>query len=138
MTVAEVGTLLASSTATIDSVTIASAPVVKFTVKDANGNGITGLNIRNTSTPPGLKHIRFGIAKLVPSTNGSPSKWVNYIVTTAATPPVATQPTTDSQGTLVDNGGGSYTYTFYRDLAKIKDTAGVTDCLLYTSPSPRD
>ena len=127
MTVAEVGTLLASSTATIDSVTIASAPVVKFTVKDANGNGITGLNIRNTSTPPGLKHIRFGIAKLVPSTNGSPSKWVNYIVTTAATPPVATQPTTDSQGTLVDNGGGSYTYTFYRDLAKIKDTAGVTD-----------
>jgi len=127
MTVAEVGTLLGSSTATIDSVTIASAPVVKFTVKDAHGNGITGLNIRNTSTPPGLKHIRFIIAKLVPGTDGSPSKWVNYIVTTAATPPVATAPTADSQGTLVDNGGGSYTYTFYRDIAKIKDTAGVTD-----------
>ena len=27
----------------------------------------------------------------------------------------------------MDNGDGSYTYTFYRDLAKIKDTAGVTD-----------
>ena len=134
MTVAEVGTLLGSSTATIDSVTIASAPVVKFTVKDAHGNGITGLNIRNTSTPPGLRHIRFIIAKLVPGTDGSPSKWVNYIVTTpgnpAATPPVlpvAAAPTADSQGTLVDNGGGSYTYTFWRDLAKIKDTAGVTD-----------
>jgi len=134
MTVAEVGTLLASSTATIDSVTIASAPVVKFTVKDANGNGITGLNIRNTSTPPGLKHLKFGIDKLVPGTNGSPSKWVNYIVTTpgnpAATPPVlpvATQPTTETQGALVDNGNGSYTYTFWHDLAKIKDTAGVTD-----------
>ena len=80
---------MSSSTATIDSVTIASAPVVNFTVKDANGNGITGLGARNTSTPAALINFRFGIAKLVPGTNGSPSKWVNYIVTTAATPPVA-------------------------------------------------
>ena len=88
MTLAELGAVINSSTATIDSVTIASAPVVKFTVKDANGNGITGLGARNTSTPAALLNFRFGIAKLVPGTNGSPSKWVNYIVTTAATPPV--------------------------------------------------
>ena len=124
---AQVSTVVDSAAVTVDSVTIASPPVVNFTVKDPNGNGITGLGARNTSTPPGLINFRIGIAKLVPGTNGSPSKWVNYIVTTAATPPVATQPTTDSQGTLVDNGNGSYTYTFYRDLAKIKDTAGVTD-----------
>ena len=127
MTVAELGAVINSSTATIDSVTIASAPVVKFTVKDANGNGVTGLGARNTSTPPALINFRFGIAKLVPGTNGSPSKWVNYIVTNAATPPVAVTPTSDREGTLVDHGDGSYTYTFYRDLAKIKDTAGVTD-----------
>ena len=127
MTVPEVSALIDSATVTVDSVTIASKPVVKFTVKDANGNGVTGLGARNTSTPPGLINFRIGIAKLVPGTNGSPSKWVNYIVTTAATPPVKTQPTTDSQGTLVDNGDGSYTYTFYRDLAKIKDTPGVED-----------
>jgi OmcA/MtrC family decaheme c-type cytochrome len=127
MTVPEVSAVINSATVTIDSVTIAGKPVVNFTAKDAKGDGITGLGARNTSTPSGVKNFRIGIAKLVPGTNGSPSKWVNYIVTSAATPPVAVQPTTDSQGTLVDHGDGSYTYTFYRDLATIKDTAGVTD-----------
>ena len=127
MTVPEVSAVIDSATITIDSVTIASPPVVNFTVKDAKGDGIIGLGARNTSTPPGLKNFRIGMAYLVPGTNGSPSKWVNYIVTTAATPPAATQPTSDSQGTLVDKGNGSYTYTFYRDLAKIKDTPGVGD-----------
>ncbi len=127
MNLEELGAVINSSTATIDSITIASAPVVKFTVKDANGNGVSGLGARNTSTPAALLNFRFGIAKLVPGTNGSPSKWVNYIVTSAATPPVAVTPTADREGTLADQGDGRYTYTFYRDLAKIKDTPGVTD-----------
>ncbi|MFZ4438632.1 MAG: OmcA/MtrC family decaheme c-type cytochrome [Syntrophales bacterium] len=96
-------------------------------MKNASGTGISGLGARSTAAVPALLNFRFGIAKLVPSTNGTPSKWVNYIVTTSATPPVATLPTADREGTLVDHGAGSYTYTFYRDLAKIKDTAGVTD-----------
>ncbi len=111
----------------ITSVTIASAPVVNFFITDANGNGITGLGTKNTAAIPSLNNLRFAIAKLVPGVNGSPDKWVSYIVTSTATPPVASRPSTDSTGTIVDHGDGTYTYTFYRDLATIKDTAGVTD-----------
>jgi OmcA/MtrC family decaheme c-type cytochrome len=111
----------------ITDVTIASAPVVKFFITDANGNGITGLGGKNTAAIPSLNNLRFAIAKLVPGVNGSPDKWVSYIVTSTATPPVATRPTTDTTGTIVDHGDGTYTYTFARDLATIKDTAGVTD-----------
>ena len=120
-------------TITVDSVTIASAPVVKFTVKDSKGNGITGLGFTTqsaTATLPGLSNLSFNLAKLVPSANGAPSKWVSYMVTTvptknattgAITASVPTRPSTDNTGTLVDNGNGSYTYTFYRDITKIKD-----------------
>ena len=36
--------------------------------------------------------------------------------TTAAA--TGTRPTTDNTGTLVDNGNGTYTYTFYRDITQ--------------------
>ena len=42
-------------------------------------------------------------------------------------------PTTDSTGTLVDNGNGTYIYTFYRDVTKIKD-----DVAAMTVTAPRD
>ena len=32
----------------------------------------------------------------------------------------AEPPSTDNTGTLVDNGDGSYTYTFYRDITPFK------------------
>ena len=56
--------------------------------------------------------------------NGSPSKWVSYIVTsvpstTSAAAP--SRPSTDNTGTLVDHGNGVYTYTFYRDVTRVKD-----------------
>jgi OmcA/MtrC family decaheme c-type cytochrome len=121
-------------TVTVDSVTISSPPVVKFTIKDAKGNGITGLGFTRlaaTDALPTLMNLSFNLAKLVPANTvtGAPSKWVSYLVTTAPTkttagvavPSVPTRPTTDTTGTLVDNGGGSYTYTFYRDITKIKD-----------------
>ena len=39
-----------------------------------------------------------------------------------------TRPSTDNTGTLVDNKNGTYTYTFYRDITKIKDqVAALTD-----------
>ncbi len=124
---------------TVQSVTISSPPVVKFTVKDANGNPIVGLGSKSQSSTAivgNLTNLNFTLAKLVPGSNGAPSKWVSYIVTK---PPTAAQaagtvaasascdsttkptvcgtfPSADTQGTLVDNGDGSYQYTFYRDV----------------------
>lgn len=122
---------------TVSSVTIASAPVVKFSVKDAAGNPVVGLANKaqgSTATVANLPNIAFTLAKLVPGTmvtangktlNAEPSKWVSYLVTRpptvaekTAAPTVTvygTYPTSDSQGSLVDKGDGSYEYTFYRD-----------------------
>jgi len=114
--------------AEVTSVTInASAPVVSFKVTDATGAPVVGLG--NTSKSTSAKfasypNVAFALAKLVPGANGSPSKWVSYNVTTveSTTAPVtASKPTTDNTGTLVDNGDGSYMYTFYRDITKAKD-----------------
>lgn len=111
----------------VTGVTIASPPVVTFQLTDANGRGIKGLGFTSqssTAARPGLSNLAFTVAKLVPGTNGAPSKWVNYIVTgnpttTAAGTPG--RPSTDNIGTLVDNGDGTYKYTFYRDITKVKD-----------------
>lgn len=120
---------------TITSVTVASQPVVKFTVKDTAGNAVVGLGNKSKSssaTISGLTNIGFTLAKLVPVTGG-PSKWVSYNIirpptvteSTGTMPSTSscnstktwcgTYPTTETQGTLVDNGDGTYQYTFLRD-----------------------
>ncbi|CAG4883522.1 conserved exported protein of unknown function [Georgfuchsia toluolica] len=118
---------------TVQSVTIASPPVVNFTVITAAGNPVVGLGNTSqsaTATVPGYANLSFALAKLVPGTGTAPSRWVSYIVTTvptknattgAITASVPTRPTTDNTGTLVDHGDGTYTYTFYRDITKAKD-----------------
>ena len=112
--------------ATVNSVTInGGPPVVKFTVTDASGNPLIGLgntSLASGTTVPKLTNLSFALAKLVPGTNGSPNYWVNYSVTTVPTTTAAAAPslpTSDSNGTLVDNGDGTYQYTFYRDVTKI-------------------
>ncbi len=119
----------ANFSATITGVTIASTPVVSFKVTDAaTGYPVVGLGSSSksaTATVASYPNVAFTIAKLVPGTNGSPSKWVSYNVTTVPTTTATTvlpaKPTTDNAGTLVDNGDGSYKYTFYRDVTKVKD-----------------
>jgi len=111
---------------------------VNFTVTNADGTPIVGLgnaSQSSTQTVPGLKNLSFALAKMVPGTNGVPSKWVSYIVTSvpsknastgAITPAAPSRPSTDNTGTLVDQGlaatpvNGAYTYTFYRDVTQIK------------------
>ena len=117
---------------TVSSVTIASPPVVNFTVTDANGAPLVGLGNKSqsaTATLPGYTNLAFAMAKMVPGTNGAPSKWVSYMVTTvptknattgAITASTPTRPSTDNTGTLVDHGDGTYTYTFWRDVTQIK------------------
>jgi len=115
-------------TVTVTGVTIASPPVVNFTVSDSFGRPVVGLG--NKTKANGAKfdsypNLAFPLAKLVTgnATTGEPSKWVSYIVTTVETNsavPAPTRPSSDNTGTLVDKGDGSYTYTFYRDVPGIK------------------
>jgi OmcA/MtrC family decaheme c-type cytochrome len=120
-------------TVAVTSVTIASPPVVNFTVNDAYGRPVVGLGNTtqsSTATLPSYPNLAFSLAKLVPGAAGSPSKWVSYIVTTVPTyksstdhtivASVPTRPSTDNTGTLVDHGDGSYTYTFYRDITTMQ------------------
>ena len=120
-------------TAKVTSVSIASAPVVNFTLADEQGRPIVGFGTTSKSSTAkfaSYPNLAFSLAKLVPGANGSPSKWVSYIVTTVETntaPVGLTRPSTDNTGTLVDNGDGSYRYTFYRDVATTKATVdGIT------------
>jgi len=117
---------------TVGGVSISSPPTVTFSIADANNNPITGFGAKSqaaTATVAGYANLSFALAKLVPGANGSPSKWVSYIVTTVPTKnattgaivaSTATRPSTDNTGTLVDNKNGTYTYTFYRDITKAK------------------
>ncbi len=109
-----------SITGTITGVTVGGPPVVNFQLVDENGAPLTGLPAAD---------IGFVIAKLTPGTNGTSSYWTSYIyqtvtpsgcptgVTACDTTP-KTQPTTESgaTGKLVDNGNGTYVYTFAKDI----------------------
>lgn len=103
----------------VTNVTIASPPVVNFTVTNINGLGVTGLGAKNVAGTA-LNYLRFTIAKLVPGTAGGPDEWVNYMVTATS------RPTTETTGTLVDHGNGSYTYTFVKNITDPAQTGGVT------------
>ncbi|UCG97486.1 MAG: OmcA/MtrC family decaheme c-type cytochrome [Burkholderiales bacterium] len=105
----------------VTSVTIASPPVVEFTVTDDKGKPVVGLE-ENTTTSNGVtqySNVRFVLAKLVPGVSGSPAQWISYIVTSTSGAP--SRPDTDRTGELVGHGDGTYTYTFDRDITTIKD-----------------
>jgi OmcA/MtrC family decaheme c-type cytochrome len=120
-------------------------PVVTFKVTDGAGNPVIGLGgqVAGTATSlPANYNLSFTLAKLVPaaldpltSLQTSPSKWVSYLVTkpaTIASGAVATwagtYPTSDSNGTLVDNNDGTYKYTFLRSItAVLGQVNGLTD-----------
>jgi OmcA/MtrC family decaheme c-type cytochrome len=110
-------------TGTIISVSISGTPVVKFQLTDENGTLLQGLPAAD---------LGFTIAQLVPGQNGTSSQWNSYIystVTPSGCPPgVAacdttpkTQPTVEAatSGAFVDNGDGTYQYTFKTDITKV-------------------
>jgi len=106
----------------------ANGPNVTFTLADPDGAPIIGFGSTSqasTATVPMYPNIAFALAKLVPAANGSPSKWVSYIVTTVPTSTAAaapTRPSTDNTGTLTDHGDGTYDYTFFRDVTTMDAT----------------
>jgi OmcA/MtrC family decaheme c-type cytochrome len=101
----------------VSAVTVPSngQPVVAFMVKDVSGNVVKGL-------PPG--DLRFALLKLVPATtatgpnpatvNGSANDtWVSYMATNATSP---SSSETATSGVLTDNGDGTYSYTFAKNV----------------------
>jgi OmcA/MtrC family decaheme c-type cytochrome len=109
-------------TVNIDSVTVASPPVVNFHVTNESGQGFTGF----TDTD-----LRFNIAKLMPGTLGGPATWQNYISTGGDAVHGSQERnrgrTTDVWGELVNHGDGSYTYTFETDITNVTCPAPCTD-----------
>jgi OmcA/MtrC family decaheme c-type cytochrome len=122
-------TSVTSITGTITSATISSTPVVKFSLADQDGTPLKGLPAAD---------ISFAIAKLTPGVNGQNATWQSYLVNSVTPPPhcptgvvgtcptaPANQATTEkgTSGTLVDNGDGTYQYTFK---TVVTNVAGVT------------
>jgi OmcA/MtrC family decaheme c-type cytochrome len=112
-------------TGTITSVAISGTPVVQFQLVDENGVPLIGLPAAD---------LGITIAQLVPGQNGTSSQWNSYIYTTvtpsgcpdgvgACDTTPKTQPTVESatSGTLVDNGNGTYQYTFKTNITSVPD-----------------
>ena len=87
----------------VSGITIASPPVVDFTVTDDIGRGAVGLG--EVDSRGRLRWVRFVMAKLVPAVDqsGDADDWVRYTYER-------------SPAGLVDHGDGTYTYTFDEDL----------------------
>ena len=104
-------------TAQITDVTVSSPPVVNFQLSDGNGGPVRNLPASS---------ISFTFTKLIPGANGEASKWQSYInrieqpgVGTGTQP--QTQATTENgaDGSLTDNGDGTYSYTFATDVTNV-------------------
>jgi OmcA/MtrC family decaheme c-type cytochrome len=106
---------------TISGMTISGASVVDFTVTDDAGQPVTGLT---------TERLRFIVAKLLPGQNGDADAWQSYINRVEqpgvgpGTQP-AIQATTENTGTLVDNGDGTYRYTFNTDITNVTEPLAV-------------
>ena len=108
----DIAALTASTTLSvgITGVAINSPPVVNFTVTNQAGTGMAGLTAAD---------LRFNVAKLVPGSNGAPSDWQNYINTAVNGAVQGSQESSaagSAFGTLVNQGNGSYTYSFATDI----------------------
>jgi OmcA/MtrC family decaheme c-type cytochrome len=105
---------------TITGVTVASPPVVTFSVTDQNGMPVNGLRLGTD--------VRFTIAKLVPGSGGNSSAWQSYVNQASGGRVIAaTEGNSPFVGTLVDNRDGTYRYTFATDITNASCPAPCTD-----------
>ena len=135
-------TTAASITATITSVTVPATspatPVVKFQLVNESGEPLSGLTAGEVYfaiarlVPPGTQLAAVPPQTVAPAPLVS-SQWQNYIYTTATPAPtsagtpsdpvVGTKPQPQgtieagAAGTFVDNGDGTYQYTFAKNLS---------------------
>jgi OmcA/MtrC family decaheme c-type cytochrome len=105
-------------TLTITGVTVASPPVVNFSVKDQDGKPVTGLLPEN---------LRFTVAKLMEgsASNGNLDSWQSYVLR-ARSGRIQAERETPTVANLVDNEDGTYQYTFATDITSA--TCPATPC----------
>lgn len=97
-------------------------PTVSFKVTDKSNVAYAGVL---------ASEVRFTFAKLVPGANGDSSAWQSYINKTetptvgpGTTPKI--QATSDTGGTFVNNGDGTYTYKFGTNVTTVTTPLAVT------------
>ncbi len=105
----------------IDSASLINIEVSSVSVPSGGGAPVVNLSLTNdltqglTGLPAG--DIRFVIAQLTPGSAGGSSEWQSYVTRASAGIPDAQATTeTASSGTWVDNGDGTYQYTFAQAL----------------------
>ena len=112
--------------AEITSAVIESPPIVEFSLATSRGTPLVGLSADS---------ISFTLVKLLPAANGEPLRWQSYLNSLEealnGTPSpnlldVALQAGRDSGGDLVDNGDGTYQYTFSTDVSDVTDPIEVS------------
>jgi len=115
------GATAITATTTSATVDATGSTVIKFQLVDQNGAPLKGLQASS---------ISFAIANLTPGQNGAASYWTSYIYSTedpsggcvAGVMPCGKVPTTQAgteagtSGALVDNGDGTYKYTFAKNI----------------------
>ena len=105
---------------------IGSTEEINIAVSDVaipTGGGAPTVNLTLTNDlEQGLKDlpagdIRFTLAQLSPGSNGGSSEWQSYITrSSGGIPDAQADAERGSAGTFVDNGDGTYQYTFANDL----------------------
>ena len=97
-------------------------PVVHFSATDQAGLSFPGLQATN---------LRFTVAELLPGENGDTDHWQNYLnalITPAIGPGTqpTVQPQTENNGVFINNGDGTYAYTFSTDISNVTQPVAVT------------
>jgi len=101
----------------VGGASVNSAPVIAFSIGDGKGNPYAGFENIKSSDNNDYPNFAFAIAKLVPGSNGSPSKWVSYmVINSSGTAPQ--RPSSERTGKLEYLGQGIYQYTFSRDITQ--------------------
>ncbi len=113
MSAADMAALNLSVAVTSVTVSATGHPVVAFKATAGNGDGVAGL-------PPA--DMRFALLKLVPATaaTGGDDTWVSYMAanaTSTAGTETASATASATNGALTDNGDGTYSYTFAKNVA---------------------
>jgi len=105
----------------IDSADEINITVSNVAVPTGGGAPVVSLALTN-DLEQGLKdlpagEIRFTLAQLSPGSNGGSSEWQSYITRqSGGIPDAQADAERGSAGTFVDNGDGTYQYTFANDL----------------------